>query len=70
MIKKLINKLLDKKVDIDNAIYFAIGHEHTLEEIKTLISLSPAELLNEFLYKSVHKGRLDLVKYFIEEKKV
>lgn len=60
--------MLARKVDIDKAIYFAIGHEYTLEEIKTLISLSPAELPDEYLYKSVHKGRLDLVKYFIEEK--
>ncbi|HJD64625.1 MAG TPA: ankyrin repeat domain-containing protein [Rickettsia endosymbiont of Diachasma alloeum] len=66
--EQIIAELLARKVDIDKAIYFAIGHEYTLEEIKTLISLSPAELPDEYLYKSVHKGRLDLVKYFIEEK--
>lgn len=66
--EKIITELLAKKVDINEAIYFAIGHEYTLEEIKTLISLSSSELPDEYLYKAVHQGRLDLVQYFIEEK--
>ncbi len=66
--EKIITELLAKKVDINEVIYFAIGHEYTLEEIKTLISLSSSELPDEYLYKAVHKGRLDLVQYFIEEK--
>lgn len=62
--EKIITELLAKKVDINEAIYFAIGHEYTLEEIKTLISLSSSELPDEYLYKTVHQGRLDLVQYF------
>ncbi len=38
------------------------------KEIKKLISLSSSKLPDEYLYKAAHKGRLDLVQYFIEEK--
>lgn len=66
--EKVIAELLEKDIDIDKAIYFAISHGSTLKQIKTLISLSASKLPNEYLYKAVHQGRLDLVQYFIEEK--
>jgi hypothetical protein len=66
--EKVIAELLKKDIDVDKAIYFAISHGSTLKQIKTLISLSASKLPNEYLYKAVNQGRLDLVQYFIEEK--
>ncbi|KHO03737.1 hypothetical protein JS61_02435 [Rickettsia felis] len=65
-IKQLIDSSLSKTI-IDFTVLQAVKNHKSLEDIRELIGSS--KVSHDGLYEAVVQGRLDLVKYFIEEKR-